>query len=540
MRWGSAAIVLLGVVTVSAQAPPRDLAPSKVRTGTIRGRVLAAADGSPIRKARVSLSATDDDGDPVLTDEDGRFEFSALAAGHYSITAAKAGYATTAFGARRFLDRSIPVVLAPGGLAERIDVRLPKGAAITGRIVDDQGDPLLGINVTAGRVLGANGRLRLASAASTQTDDLGEYRLGGLLAGRYVVRVSSGSSGGSGMFLVDAATEGGSPWPETYYPGTASLAQAQAVPVRVGEELSAIDVMLAPARVPTLTIGVTDPLGQPAGGNFTLVSTSGYGALNRSGRVEDGYGWAYVARGEWMLLVRGPQGIALTPVSADSDDLSINLVTKPPGRISGRMVFEGSSRTRAAGITLEAIPQDESLASVGVMRATATVNRDDTFTMSDLIGTRRFRLRGGPGGVRLKSLTLKGQNLLDGPVTFAGGEHWTGVTAVVTDTYPELRGTVVDREHATVTDYSVLVFPDDRSRWADPSRWLRWVRADQHGTFAIDDLPSGRYFAAALSDVDGVGWSDPSFLDSIRPHATPFELGESETRTVALRLVSAP
>src|SRR2546427_1748823 len=89
--------VLLAAFFV-AQAPARDgpLRPSS-GTGTIRGRVVAAANGDPVRNARVTLSS-ERDLPPVLTDREGRFAFVNIAADKYTVTASKAGFAKTIIG----------------------------------------------------------------------------------------------------------------------------------------------------------------------------------------------------------------------------------------------------------------------------------------------------------------------------------------------------------------------------------------------------------------------------------------------------------
>ncbi len=539
MKWPFLAVVVCGAVALSAQAPPRDLAVSQERTAAIRGRVLAAVDGAPIRKARVSVSSTGDDRDPVFTDDEGRFEFGALPAGRYSVSAIKSGYATTRFGARQFLDRAIPIVVTSGSVADPIDIRMPKGAAITGRVVDDLGDPFVGANVTAGRVVRTEGRPRLVAAASAQTDDLGEYRLAGLPAGSYIVSVSSRPNENPGSFDGVGAGEATS-WARLYHPSTANLAQAQSLSLRAGDTIPSIDFSLTPIRRPGLSLTVSDQTGQPAEGTFTLTSISSFDVFNRSGPIRDGTGGTSIEPGEWTLLVRGRQGVAIASLSVETDDVSVNLVVGRPGRLSGRVVFDSPTRLPPGQLTLEAMPRDAYPGPAVRMQATARVNADGTFAMTNLIGARRFRLRGAPGGWSLKSLTLKGRSLLEGPVEFAGGEEWTGAVAVVTDRHAELTGTVVNQEGGPIKDYSVLVFPDERSRWADPIRWLRWVRPNQHGSFTVDDLPPGPYLAVALSDVDGADWSDEASLDSVRPYATKVLLGESGTTTLSLRLVSTP
>src|ERR1700730_646760 len=81
-----------------AQTPPRDGAPRLTTgTGTIRGRVVTAANGDSVRNARVSLSSGRNLS-PGLTDRDGRFALLNIAADDYTVTASKAGYAKTIVG----------------------------------------------------------------------------------------------------------------------------------------------------------------------------------------------------------------------------------------------------------------------------------------------------------------------------------------------------------------------------------------------------------------------------------------------------------
>src|SRR5438445_187844 len=78
-----------------AQTPPRETAPrSTTDSRTIRGRVVAAVTGDPIRNARVSVKAGRDF-PPVLTDGEGRFECFDLPQSEVTLTASKPGFART-------------------------------------------------------------------------------------------------------------------------------------------------------------------------------------------------------------------------------------------------------------------------------------------------------------------------------------------------------------------------------------------------------------------------------------------------------------
>jgi|RhiMethySRZTD1v2_1073278.scaffolds.fasta_scaffold00038_87 carboxypeptidase family protein len=136
----------------------------------IRGRVVADGNDRPLRRALVALTGPDR-GRPVLTDDEGRFEIQPPDASA-SLTVTKAGYATTKVTPPRATRDGREVV-----------VRMSRGGVISGRVIDTKGETAIGAKVTA-RMSDTAGDSTIFEA---ETDDLGEYRISGLPAGRYVV-----------------------------------------------------------------------------------------------------------------------------------------------------------------------------------------------------------------------------------------------------------------------------------------------------------------------------------------------------------------
>jgi len=233
--------------------------------------------------------------------------------------------------------------------------------------------------------------------------------------------------------------------------------------------------------------------------------------------------------------------MAIAAFSVGGEDLSVNLVLTKGATMTGRAIFEGlASPPDRQILALEAIPFGIVAAASVVTNPPAGITRDGTFVMTDLVGLREFRVRSIPPGWTLKSLTLDGRSLLDGPIEFKGSEQLTGVVAVLTNRHSELTGTVVDTEKKPVRDYSLVVFPEDRLRLRNPGRWTRWTRPDQNGRFSIDDLPAGKYLAIALDDVDEAEWSTVEYLDRLRPRATPVTIVDGQKQTTTLELVGTP
>src|SRR3989441_9344292 len=133
------------------------------------------------------------------------------------------------------------------------EVRLPRSAAISGRILDDLGNPIELAQVSAERVIRTDGRVGAMTMAITTTDDLGEYRLGGLPEGHFVVSARRSANNEVRFTVVDGRTVAerpdGTP-SRGYYPGVATLSAAQPIDVRAGEERSSVDFTIVEHRQP--------------------------------------------------------------------------------------------------------------------------------------------------------------------------------------------------------------------------------------------------------------------------------------------------
>jgi len=233
-------ILLLGLALVAAIAPsaeaqaPRRAATTSAEAVVITGRVVMEASGDPIRSARVALLPESQETPVVLTDAAGTFRLTA-APGRYSVVVGKTGYARAA--------------ATPAVAGEPMEVRLKKGAAIAGRVVDERGDPVVGVQVAAlKRSPGAG--TKPTTVATTDTDDRGEYRLASLPDGDLFVGVTTFAAAGlrpSGK-IADSKT--------TYYPGAATIGEAQALRLQPGDERSGTDIVVPADRLAGMPAGL--------------------------------------------------------------------------------------------------------------------------------------------------------------------------------------------------------------------------------------------------------------------------------------------
>ena len=265
MRVVAAILVVGAIASLGAAKTPaqRGSLPGPVG-GAIHGRVLDAATQTPLKNARVQ--ATSADGvvmRTVLTDGEGRFAYPSLPSGSYRIIAAKSGYVTRALRSRDFRDPGTPVQVHRDADTQELELHLPKAVAISGRIVDERGDPIIGMKVSAEMVTSdANGVVSAFTAASADLDDRGEYRLFGLPEGRFAVKVvvsqvvlgPGGTPVPGNVTLTVNAVSGRINLPGTavssfYYPGVPTAAESQTITLSSGDERASIDFTV-PAMPP--------------------------------------------------------------------------------------------------------------------------------------------------------------------------------------------------------------------------------------------------------------------------------------------------
>ena len=159
MSRGIVCLVALGTIVLAgspapAQNPPVQLPPGaaspsqKTGTARIRGRIVAADSGQPLRKAQVRASAADIRESRVTsTDADGHFELKELPAGRYTIAASKGSFVALQYGQRRPFVPGKPIELRDGETIEKVDFALPRGGIVTGHVTDEFGEPVADVSV---------------------------------------------------------------------------------------------------------------------------------------------------------------------------------------------------------------------------------------------------------------------------------------------------------------------------------------------------------------------------------------------------------
>jgi hypothetical protein len=559
-------LLTLAMLAAVTRAPAQNLGPAQIQTpparsgGTprpvdrlsgMRGHVFAADTGKPLRGAIVTVVDTraanpvERQGRWIRCDEDGRWEALDLAPGAYHVSVSKTGYLKLEFGQTRPFERGKTLDVSAGQLIENVDVTLPRGAAITGRVFDEFGDPAAGVFVRVLRQRYVDGRRELTPLAEgietlgngggAITDDLGQFRIHGLSPGDYYVSALFAPPG-------EAATAAG--YPPVYYPGTASIAEARRIRLGIGEQAQNIDLSLMSARYAVVSGVVLNSVNGPASASIRLTGVDAVDeslvAPTRSGR--DGtFTLRGVPPGDYRLQVYDVNSpspapeLASVSVSVIGADVTGLVVNAAPGATArGRVVFEGGAK---ADTRLYVRSAATVAGATTFSTSSAGVNADHSFELHGLMDRQTFRIATLPEGWFLKAVIHEGTDITDAGHEFRPGEVVSGIDVVLTRRATTVSGTVQDDRGGPVGDYTVVAFSTDPDRWGYQTRFVRSARPDRDGRFTIRGLPPDEYFIAALDYVESGQEFDPDQLANWKTLATRLQLDESAARTVLLTLV---
>jgi protocatechuate 3,4-dioxygenase beta subunit len=537
--------------------PPRDT-PAAVAatpaTGKIRGRVLAAETNAPLRRAQVMLLA----GQlgvrrMTTTDGNGRYEFAEVAEGRYTVQAGKGGYVTLQFGQRRAFEPGRQVAVADGQDVTEVDLALPRGSVIAGRITDEFGEPIAGAQIQVQRYQytpGGQRRLTFAGRAGfVQTDDRGEFRAYGLMPGDYVVSGMVRQPMPQGSANPNDATEGYAP---TFYPGTPNPAEAELLTLGLAQEMS-IQLTLQAARMPRITGTVVDSTGRPvragrvmirsASNDVMMFATSG-GALTADGA----FSLSNVAPGDHFIEIvtqgRGsadtvPESASVQVQVGDEDIHGLRLTTAPAASISGVVQFEGQSSRGGVlgGLRIAAQPTDTQRPMVFLgFDERGRVGEDGKF---ELRGTGKVFFRAiNLGPWMLKRVELEGEDITDTPYDLTGMAHVEGLRVVLTDRLTDVSGVVKDDRKQPLKEFVVVVQPAEDVPNDTLQRFLRAARPDQDGKFGLKGIPPAEYIVTAVESLEQGGEWNPDYRVRLREAGRRFSVEEGESIQLDLELAS--
>jgi len=173
----------------------------------------------------------------LLTDGEGRYAFRGHQAGIYTLRVQKKDNSSE--------PRSRTLRLVPGLQVQNLNINIPVGGIITGRVRNKEGDPVAGTMVLALARVVRDGQLKLDMKSGDRTDAAGEYRIQALPEGNYVVAVMRGTLPIRKYVAGKSKAAGTTGYPPVVFsPEGRMLETASVLAVTPGEERGGVDVRL--------------------------------------------------------------------------------------------------------------------------------------------------------------------------------------------------------------------------------------------------------------------------------------------------------
>lgn len=515
---------------------------------SIAGKVLNAANGEPVRNAKLKLSRIDhptggDDSSPIyttLSDDQGRYAMKDIEPGRYDLSAERAGFGAGSYGARLSLDA--------GRRLSGIILRLTPHAVVTGHILDEDGEPLEHIRLSAVRSISRAGKREFwPTGRGAVTNDLGEYRLFDLAPGRYYLQALHWS--GAFVSQPQGPSAGKAPagvYVPTYYPGTTDIANAVSIELKAGDQMHGMDFTLFKQRSVRIAGHVTYPA--QFGRQSVMLSLEPRGnvglrwTLTQHAEIEDPNGafeLTNIVPGSYTLnaiaLGKNDRISARRQIVVGSENVdSVVLALAEGATLPGRVIFEGPPPANLTQIEVDLRDLDRNQIRFGPNPC--KVKPDGTFMLGN-VGTDVYRAAVGglPDGYYVKSVRIG-----DDEVKESGIDTTNGVSGplfvTVSAKAGQIEGVVLNAKQQPTPGATVVLVPDPPLR--DREEAHQDVTTDQYGRFLIRTIEPGEYKLFAW-EVEPDDYLDPEFLKTIENLGYPIRIQEGSRESADLKLIPA-
>jgi hypothetical protein len=542
-----------------ASAPPAPAPETKEAPAQLEGLVLNDSTGRPLRRAHVvltpleaGLSATGAD-----ADDEGHFLLREIPAGQYSLSAARDGFLTNVSPLTGGLRMPASFHLNGGDKVSELTFRMRPWAVMAGRVRYTDGEFGVGVRVELYRTDHIRGRSAYSLAASTVTNDRGEYRLYGLAPGAYLIATMYDPPAVPNFREQPMTDSDGRVIPAmgymtTFFPNTELMSQAVPVRLDYGQELTGMDLSLRLARkIAIRGYVVSGATGTKlSGASMTLerVDQTGEGTMPTNARAsfdrDNNFQIPGVSPGSYALYARaaGEGGttlighMLLVTGNEDVDDLKI--IAEPVEHWPGQIVTEGLGvlpSGAAPRITMEPRSMSASVctataaadAVTGGLGFDCSVQRDETYDVfADNLPDDFYLSAVRVGGVDVKAIGVPG-NLV----------ARTGFEVVLDSRGGRVSGAVVGVDGVVWSGAGLMLIPDPVARRLQD---YRSTLADPNGRFLFHGVAPGNYTLVGWLDQAPCDVYDPDGLDRCRATGTNVTVHAGEEQSLIFTVHPLP
>jgi large repetitive protein len=538
-RRNSAAPLLMLAAAASGLAqqtqPPR----ADEKPASVTGEVRNAISGMPIERAHISLRRYNNGGWDkygALTNAEGKYTISGIPAATYQVALDRVGFVPPLEVTRNGL------VLKAGEKKDDFKVKLVPVGAISGRVLDAEGQPVEGINVYA--ETGSVGQ-----RTGGVTDDRGQFRIGGISPGKYRVRAVPQALPLPPEIRTDGTAEVF--YAATYHPGAVDEKGATRVVVGPGTDVTGVDIRMVRTQVVRVAGKVS---GMPEGAKnvFVQMMQANGGQSSSGGQVKaDGsfeiwrpnpgkYNLRAMYNSSGEMMASG--AVEMEVGESDIDNIELRLLTSEDIRVQVNFDDEGAkqapqpagaqggAQSTPAGTqgTSQAPPPRprgritlRELNGMGQMKM-ADVTEDVAFTIPKVMpGKYLVSVTGYAAYV--KTIRL-GETTGDGPVlNLNQGSGGAAVTVTLSSAYGEISGTVQDDKGPAAGAH--VAIRDKRN--SQPV--MRSVASGADGTYSMTSVAPGMYQLLVVDESESHTITSEPGTDDFDEMAETVEVRAKET-----------
>ena len=569
------------IVTLLVQAP--------VRPSGLSGIVIKQDTGVPISRATVFLQV---DGTPsrgyiVTTSDDGKFSFMDVIPGSYRLAVTRDGYVPAEIGTAGPEGCGAPITVEAGQQRTAISIAMAPAGAIAGRIYDREGEPASNVTVQAIKSTYQNGGRVLTSVQTTQTNDIGEYRLFYLPPGRYLVGAALENRGANTLVdelgslpqasrvptsapaaaapppaspavplppMLPVRLVNGLPGPSTpgpriaplYYPSSSDPKSATPVEVRAGETIQGADMIVTRVELRSIKGNVRSADSQEAFQRMTVSLISGFAQPNgvavRSVNTQsDGsFEIPSVFPGAYTLLASGNDsaGRLIGRVSADvfaTELQNVSIAVSKGLSLSGR-IRSDESETLSKVFSVVLVPTSEDRSIQNLLNLTSKVT-NGTFTI-DAIPPGNYQAwiaYSAPVPIYVKSVRLGSSDVRNGFRFEAQSNVPLEIT--VGSNGGTVDGVVLGNKGQPAGGATVVLVPDVFLR--QRTSFFKTTTTDPAGAFRINGIAPGDYKIFSWEALETGAWEDPDFLRPYEVRGQSLTIIEGTRQTVQATAIAS-
>ena len=544
-------IALVFAVSIAAAQNPT------ARTGyVIAGIVVDDRSGQPLANSTITIAPTtaQDNSRSVVTGSDGRFRFTGLSVGKYSLIGKRRGYSPQGFDGHEQYSSAIAV----GDQQDPTSLvfRLHPDAAIRGKITDENDEPIPQMQVILFSTQNDLGRRSTRLISQATSNDLGEYSFGNLGAGTYYL-LASGKPWYSEGFadggrndpnavitpehkqLIERESDAlDRTYPLTFFDNEQDWTQASGIDLAPGDRFTAnFHVVSVPAATLRMAVG-PEPTDPTEPGTFRrrryprlflfakmfddqMVPIS----LNFRGYSDGMVRMTGIPPGHYVLQAQLPDQAQASMQELDiSGDMDVPKLDGSTGAtVSGKFVWEGPPINR-----------------FGVVLTNSSANRfyfcvsrtGGECSVSETVQPGKYEVaaRSVGGDIYVKSVEVGGVTS-SATVQIPGGSDVQMTIALGRGTGAIDGVALLDGKPKAGA--MVVLVPADG--WAAVSRFRR-DQSDSDGTFSLRNIVPGNYKVVALRDGWKLPWSDPKTMKGFLTEGTPVQIGPNSKAQISVKV----